>query len=76
MASSVLSLTLYIGNKRYSSWSLRPWLFLKHHGLPFSEERVKLDTDEMKTKLAGVSPTFARACARGWRRDLAAARVG
>lgn len=52
------SLTLYIGNKRYSSWSLRPWLFLKHHGLPFSEERVKLDTDEMKAKLAGVSPTL------------------
>ena len=32
-------LTLVIGNKNYSSWSLRPWLFLKHVGVPFEEVR-------------------------------------
>ena len=28
-------LTLVIGNKRFSSWSLRPWIALKQIGLPF-----------------------------------------
>jgi glutathione S-transferase len=36
------ALTLVVGNKNYSSWSLRPWLFLKHSGMPFSEVRVAL----------------------------------
>ncbi|MBZ0092881.1 MAG: glutathione S-transferase family protein [Sulfuricellaceae bacterium] len=36
------ALTLVIGNKNYSSWSLRPWLFLKHNGVPFSEVPVAL----------------------------------
>ena len=42
-------LKLIIGNKNYSSWSLRPWIFMKHKGLRFEEERVPLfeaDTDE------------------------------
>lgn len=29
--------TLYIGNKRYSSWSMRPWVLLKTHSIPFEE---------------------------------------
>lgn len=33
-------LTLYIGNKNYSSWSLRPWLLLQHFGIPFTEKIV------------------------------------
>src|SRR4026207_810872 len=37
-------LTLVIGNKELSSWSLRPWLILKHYGLPFSEIKLPLDT--------------------------------
>jgi glutathione S-transferase len=39
-------LTLVIGNKELSSWSLRPWLVLKHYGLPFSEIKLPLDTPE------------------------------
>jgi len=31
---------LVIGNKNYSSWSLRPWLAMKAHGMPFDEKRV------------------------------------
>lgn len=33
---------LYIGNKNYSSWSLRPWLLLKHFGIPFREHMVSV----------------------------------
>ena len=33
---------LYIGNKNYSSWSLRAWLLLKHFGLPFREHMVSV----------------------------------
>ena len=35
-------LTLVIGNKNYSSWSLRPWLLLKQFAIPFEEIRVPL----------------------------------
>lgn len=33
---------LYIGNKNYSSWSLRPWLLMKHFGIPFTEHMVSV----------------------------------
>ena len=35
-------LTLYIGNKNYSSWSLRPWLVLMHFGIEFVEQKVAI----------------------------------
>ena len=35
--------TLYVGNKNYSSWSLRGWLAAKLSGAPFREERVRLE---------------------------------
>ena len=37
-----MSLDLYIGNKNYSSWSLRPWLLLKHLDIPFTEHMVSV----------------------------------
>jgi glutathione S-transferase len=43
---------LIIGNKNYSSWSLRPWLLLAHHNLPFEEIRIGLDQDDTQAKLA------------------------
>jgi glutathione S-transferase len=36
-------LTLVIGNRNYSSWSLRAWLLLRHLGLPFEEVVIQLD---------------------------------
>lgn len=45
-------LTLIIGNKNYSSWSLRPWLLLRHHGVDFEEKRVPLFTDVTARELA------------------------
>jgi glutathione S-transferase len=44
-------LTLVIGNKNYSSWSLRPWIFMKTVGIEFTEKRVALDTDQTKSQL-------------------------
>lgn len=48
-------LTLYIGNKNYSSWSLRPFLVLRKAGLPFSETIIQLDVAGFKDKLLALS---------------------
>lgn len=45
-------LTLIIGNKNYSSWSLRPWIFLKEHGIAFTEKRVPLFQETTDAQLA------------------------
>ncbi|MDF0604976.1 glutathione S-transferase family protein [Neisseriaceae bacterium TC5R-5] len=36
--------SLFIGNKNYSSWSLRPWVAMRHFGVPFSEQKVRFDS--------------------------------
>ena len=43
---------LVIGNKNYSSWSLRPWLVLKHLGIDFDERQLQLDTEQFQSQLA------------------------
>jgi glutathione S-transferase len=50
-------LLLTIGNKNYSSWSLRPWILLRHLGLAFEERLIPLDTPEFTRDIAGISPT-------------------
>lgn len=50
-------LLLIIGNKNYSSWSLRPWILLKHLGLEFTERVMPLDTPEFARDIAALSPT-------------------
>lgn len=50
-------LTLVIGNKNYSSWSLRPWLVLRHLGIPFEEVRIPLYGLESAPALAQWSPS-------------------
>jgi glutathione S-transferase len=35
---------LYIGNKNYSSWSMRPWVLLKQAGIAFDEAKVRFDS--------------------------------
>jgi len=52
-----MALTLVIGNKAYSSWSLRPWLLLKHGGVAFEEVRVPLYRDDSAPALARWSPS-------------------
>jgi glutathione S-transferase len=51
-----MALTLIIGNKNYSSWSLRPWIAMKVAGIPFKEEVVPLYTPEFKARVGKLSP--------------------
>jgi glutathione S-transferase len=54
-------LKLYIGNKNYSSWSMRPWVLLRQAGIAFEEKPVRFDSfapgSQFKAQLAGLSPT-------------------
>jgi glutathione S-transferase len=54
--------TLYIGNKNYSSWSLRPWVLMKNAGIGFREERISLYGAESKPRLLAVSPSGRVPC--------------
>ena len=54
-------LTLYIGNKNYSSWSMRPWVLLKQAGIAFDEVMVRFDSfnspdSEFKRAILAVNP--------------------
>jgi glutathione S-transferase len=42
---------LAIGNKAYSSWSLRPWILLTVHGISFEEDLIPLDTPEFRPRV-------------------------
>jgi len=50
-------LTLVIGNKNLSSWSLRPWLVLKHFGFEFKEIKLPLDTPAFFRDVVQYTPT-------------------
>lgn len=51
-------LTLIIGNKNYSSWSLRPWVFLKQNQIDFIEKRIALFTETTNQELAEYNSDF------------------
>jgi glutathione S-transferase len=48
-------LTLIIGNKNYSSWSMRPWVVMHAFGIPFQEIRVLLDQMDTANRIAEYS---------------------
>ncbi len=50
-------LVLVIGTRNYSSWSLRPWMLLKHLDLPFREKLLPLDSAEFAAAIPELSPT-------------------
>ncbi len=50
-------LTLTIGDKNLSSWSLRPWILMKQAGIPFTEKNIRLDQPETRKILADRSPS-------------------
>ena len=52
-----MDLTLVIGNKNYSSWSLRPWLVLKQAGIPFREIFISLYTEVSPARIKKYSPS-------------------
>ena len=47
---------LLIGNKNYSSWSLRPWLLLTHLEIPFEEEKLSFNDPAFKARVGKHSP--------------------
>ncbi|MGF6769836.1 glutathione S-transferase [Paraburkholderia sp. GAS199] len=47
---------LLIGDKNYSSWSMRPWLLLKHFGIPFDEVLIHLNEPGMKAAILAYAP--------------------
>jgi len=52
-------LQLYVGNKNYSSWSLRPWLLMRQMDIAFTEVPLRLDLEDgsaFRQALAGVNP--------------------
>ncbi len=55
-----MALQLYIGNKNYSSWSMRPWVLLKQASIPFEEVMVRFDSFDadsvFKKELRKVNP--------------------
>jgi glutathione S-transferase len=48
---------LVIGNKRYSSWSLRPWVLMKHFEIPFDEKLIPLDQPQTREEILRYSPS-------------------
>ncbi len=54
-------LKLYVGNKNYSSWSMRPWVLLKQAAIPFEEVIVRFDSFDadstFKTQMKALCPT-------------------
>ena len=50
-------MTLYIGNKNYSSWSFRPWLALTAAGIPFEEVLIPFDFPAGNPRFKEISPT-------------------
>ncbi len=47
---------LFIANKAYSSWSLRPWLLLTEFGIPFDETVIPMYRPDTKAAMLAVSP--------------------
>jgi glutathione S-transferase len=52
-----MTATLYVGNRNYSSWSLRGSLLVRQSGIDCLEVVIPLDTDESKGRIAAVSPS-------------------
>ena len=52
-----MTLKLIIGNKNYSSWSMRPWIGMAVAGIPFEETVISLDAKDFKATVGPVSGT-------------------
>ncbi len=50
-----MPLRLLIGNKNYSSWSLRPWLAMKATGIAFEEALIPLNSPDFRTRVSALS---------------------
>src|SRR5262249_13193917 len=52
-----MTLRLIIGNKNYSSWSMRPWIAMKVASIPFDEEVISLNAADFKARVGAISGT-------------------
>ena len=62
-------ITLVIGNKNYSSWSMRPWVLMKQLGIPFTEKKLRFNSNEWNAEIERWSPS--RLVPVLWRGDQA-----
>ena len=46
-----------MGSKNYSSWSLRPWLFLRKTKMDFREHVIHFDAPDYRSQIAALSPS-------------------
>jgi len=67
--------TLYIANKNYSSWSLRPWILMQELGIPFEERLVPFVSADQASPFFDFSPTGKVPCLVN-HRDLAEGDAG
>jgi glutathione S-transferase len=56
-SENAMTLKLILGNKNYSSWSLRPWLAMRQAGLTFEEEVIPLYEPGSRERILRYSPT-------------------
>ena len=66
-----MTFRLIIGNKNYSSWSLRPWIAMKVAGIGFEEEVISIEADDFKARVgklsgAGKVPVLVDGSVRVW----------
>lgn len=52
-----MKLKLVIGGKNYQSWSLRPWIAMRHFNIPFDEITIPLHQPDTAQRIAGYSPS-------------------
>jgi glutathione S-transferase len=56
------ALQLVVGTRNYSSWSLRPWMLLRHLGLEFTVRQIHFDTPEFDAEVPKLRPRVACPC--------------
>ena len=70
-----MALSLIVGNKNYSSWSMRPWIAMKAAGIPFTEEVISLNAPDFKARVSqGVGHRQGAGAVRRRRPCLGVAR--
>jgi glutathione S-transferase len=52
-----MGLKLVIANKAYSSWSFRPWILMRHFGIPFEEITIPMARDDTRAEMLRYAPT-------------------
>jgi glutathione S-transferase len=52
-----MALTLVLANKAYSSWSMRPWMVLKHFGIPFRDIVIPMNRPETRAEMLTHAPS-------------------